>query len=76
MKTLVNHLCVCVSRERHRRMFEIRFVVGFLCSLIFESGFCLDGKQQNVSDFTNRRSVVFQSGGGTRKCSLKYGGIV
>ena len=54
-------------------MFELRFVVGFLWSLIFESGFCLDGKQQNVSDFTNRRSVVFQSGGGTRKCSLKYG---
>ena len=76
MKTLVNHFCVCVSRERHRRMFELRFLVGFLWSLIFESGFCLDGKQQNVSDFTNRRSVVFQSGGGTRKCSLKYGGIV
>ena len=57
-------------------MFELRFLVGFLWSLIFESGFSLDGKQQNVSDFTNRRSVVFQSGGGTRKCSSKYGGIV
>ena len=38
-------------------MFELRFLVGFLWSLIFESGFSLDGKQQNVSDFTNRRSV-------------------
>ena len=76
MKTLVNHFCVCVSRERHRRMFESRFLVGFLWSLIFESGFSLDGKQQNVRDFTNRRSVVFQRGGGTRECSLKYGGIV
>ena len=57
MKTLVNHFCVCVWRERQRRMFELRFLVGFLWSLIFESGFCLDGKQQNASDFTNRRSV-------------------
>ena len=76
MKTLVNHLCVRVCRANDKRMFELRFLVGFLWSLIFESGFCLDGKQQIVSDFTNRRSVVLQSGGGKGKCSLKYGGIV